>query len=340
MIFVVFIHNTAIHKGVNFADGTEIYELPIYVEKIRDLVSTFTCVAVPLYFVIASYLLYTKETNFITVLKKKSKTILLPYLLWNILTILFFYIVQSFSFSKQYFANIIIRNFTILDWIQAFLGKFTDGENAALHTPFVYQFWFLRDLFILDLLFLVIKKLIDKFPAGTYILFFILWISNINIYIVNTEALFFFTLGYYIVKYNINYKRIDSLKTKDIIAMYTITIITKLFFSEKISIIVPINVIVAIIFFIKTSQYFINNKKLYSILIWLKDYAFLVYAIHGILMTILIKLSVRIIPMRNGWLLLEYFGVTILCISLIILLGIVLKKLFPIIYAVLTGGRV
>jgi fucose 4-O-acetylase-like acetyltransferase len=156
---VVFIHNGAINKGVNFSDRTEIYQIPNFVQKIVEIVSCFTCVAVPLFFIISSYLLYMKESEFLIVLRKKCKTILLPYLLWNILTILFFYVAQSFSFTKRYFVNTIIRNFTILDWVQAFTGKFTnDVENATLHSPFVGQFWFLRDLFILSILFLLIKK--------------------------------------------------------------------------------------------------------------------------------------------------------------------------------------
>jgi surface polysaccharide O-acyltransferase-like enzyme len=340
IVFVVIIHNGAISKGVNFADGTEVYQIPNVIQKVVEMVSCFTCVAVPLFFIISSYLLYIKENNFIKNIKKKCRTILLPYLLWNILTILFFYIAQSFSFTKRYFANIIIRNFTALDWIQAFVGKFTDGENAGLHTPFVYQFWFLRDLFILNLLFLIIKKLIDTFPAFTFAAFLMLWVSGINIYIVNTGALFFFSLGYYIVKYNINYKHLDNIKVYDLLCMYSLTIIIRLFFPEYVTIIGQINILVAMLFFIKASLYFVNNEKLYRYLDWLKGYAFFVYALHGVLEVVLVKLSVLIIPMKDAWLLVQYFGVTIVTILLLMIVGILLKKIMPKLYALLTGGRV
>lgn len=339
IVFVVFIHNTAISRGVNFADGTEVYQIPNFVQKVVEIVSCFTGVAVPLFFIISSYLLYIKENDFIKNIKKKYRTIFLPYLLWNILTILFFYIAQSFSFTKRYFANIIIRNFTALDWIQAFVGKFTDGENAVLHAPFVYQFWFLRDLCILNLLFLLIKKLIDTFPSFTFVTFLMLWVSGINIYIVNTGALFFFSLGYYIVKYNISYKHIDNIKLYDILFMYGIIIVVRLLFPEYVIIIGNINTIVAILFFIKASSYFVNNEKLYGYLNWLKEYAFFIYALHGILEAVLVKLSVLIIPMKGGWLLVQYFGVTIVTIILLIMAGIVFKKIMPKIYALLTGGR-
>jgi hypothetical protein len=282
-----------------------------------------------------------KESDFLIVLRKKCKTILLPYLLWNILTILFFYVVQSFSFTKRYFANVIIRNFTILDWIQAFIGKFTnDVENTTVHYPFVGQFWFLRDLFILSILFLLIKKIIDKLPVFTFGIFFILWIWDVNIYIINTSALFFFSLGYYIVKYNISYKHIDNIKFYDILFMYFITIITRLFFSEYIGIIGQINIIVGILFFIKISSSFIKNNILYKFLNWLKDYAFFVYATHMVVETVLIKLIVLIIPMSDGWLLVQYFGVSFVTIIFLVVIGILLKKTLPKIYGILTGGRI
>jgi hypothetical protein len=57
------------------------------------------------------------------VLRKKGRTILLPYILWNVLAIIFFYAAQSFSFTRPYFATIIIQNLSVLDWIGAFTGK-------------------------------------------------------------------------------------------------------------------------------------------------------------------------------------------------------------------------
>jgi hypothetical protein len=171
-------------------------------------------------------------------------------------------------------------------------------------------------------------------------MFFILWIWDINIYIVNTGALFFFSLGYYIVKYNINYRHIDNIKFYDILFMYFVTIVTRLFFSEYIRIIDRINIIVGILFFIKASSCFIKSSTLYNFLNWLKDYSFFVYAIHLVVEAVLIKLSVLIIPMNGGWLLVQYFGVSFLTIILLVIIGMLLKKMLPRTYGILTGGRV
>jgi fucose 4-O-acetylase-like acetyltransferase len=334
---VVFIHNTVINEGVNFSDGTQTFDVPLYVAKIKELAGTFTGIAVPLFFLISGFLLYVKEPKFLENVHKKCRTILLPYILWAILVVLFLFTAQSFSFTKPYFATTIIRNFRIIDWIDVFVGKFT--ALRAYQFPLVYQFWFLRDLFVLNLLFVIIKKIVDSCPGGTLVLFFTLWIGGINIHIVDSRALFFFTLGYYIVKYNLNYNHLDNIRTHDVIIMYMTTIITSLFFRERVAVISAINIIVGIVFFIKLSYAFIKKSELYRILTWLEQYVFWVYATHGIAISVLIKLSVKIMPMNGPWLLVHYFVVTLLCIFILLGIGIIFRRMFPKIFLILSGRR-
>jgi hypothetical protein len=51
------------------------------------------------------------------------------------------------------------------------------------------------------------------------------------------------------------------------------------------------------------------------------------------------KLSVRIIPMHGGWILLQYFGIALLGIVVFLGISIVVRKIFPKMYVILTGGR-
>jgi hypothetical protein len=228
-------------------------------------------------------------------------------------------------------------SFSPMDWIGVFIGHF--GKFAQSGHPLVYQLWFLRDLFVRNLLFVIIKKVVDLFPGAAFVLFSLLWTGGINIYIVNTGALFFFVLGYYIVKYNISYKHLDNIKTIDMAIMYILTIITSLFFKEKITIISAVNIIVGIMFFIKLSYNFVKTDKTYKLCVWLEQYAFWVYATHGIVIAVMIKISVKIMPMNNSWLLIHYFIVTLLCIFILVSIGILFRKMFPKIFSILSGGR-
>jgi surface polysaccharide O-acyltransferase-like enzyme len=73
IVFVVFIHNGLIRQGVNFSDGTTVYQISDFVQKIDTLVSCITCAAVPLFFIIAGYLLYIKGNIFSRNIKKNSE---------------------------------------------------------------------------------------------------------------------------------------------------------------------------------------------------------------------------------------------------------------------------
>ncbi|MDR3284102.1 MAG: acyltransferase family protein, partial [Treponema sp.] len=294
IVFVVFIHSGITEEGLAGRNIT--VEIPIYVAKIQIIVSDIISrVAVPLFFLISGFLLYAKEPKFSTVLKKKSRTLLLPLLLWNLLFVLVYFLMQNLSFTKAFFnssAEDLIHNYSLLDWIDVFVGKFT--ARREYNFPFDYPLWFIRDLYILVILFIGIKKAIDKFPFGTFIVFFILWITNITIYIISPEALFFFSLGYYIVKYSLKVNKIDSIKIYELSIIYITTILIELFFNEYVPIIHKINIIIGCMFFLKISLYFVKNVKLYAALVWLEKYEFIVYAIHAFILPQLLKLSIKL----------------------------------------------
>ena len=342
--FLLIVFVVIIHSGISakyFAERNIEAVIPAYVENVQRFIGIITAIAVPLFFLFSAYLLYIKEHKYIPLLKKKCRTILLPYFLWNILLVLFYFLMQSLPYIKQFFSSSpenMIKNYGIIDWIDVFVGKFT--ERRGFKYPFVYQFWFLRDLFILNIFFAGIKKLVDKFPLGTFVLSLILWINNINLYIVSPEAFLFFSLGYYVVKCNLTIEGIDQIKTIDLSVIYGITIILEYSFINSMPVLHKINIIIGCIFFLKISRCFIENLKLYKILTWLEKYQFLVYAIHGIIISLLLKIYIRIIPLNGIFILFWYIFMILFGVIISLIFGIISKRLFPKIYEILTGGRV
>jgi hypothetical protein len=303
--------------------------IPDYVDNVQRLLGIITAIAVPLFFLFSAYFLYIKEHKYIPTMRKKCRTIVLPYFIWHILLIGFYFFVSTLFFTKQYFSpEKSISSWELLDWIKAFLGDYSDKENLT-NGPFVYQFWFLRDLFILNVFFICIKKLVDKYPLGTFVLFSILWVNNIKIYIVSPEALLFFTLGYYIVKYNISIENIDRIKILDLSVIYGITIIFEYLFIKSMPTLHKMNIIIGCIFFLKTSQNFIENIRLYKILAWLEKYQFIVYAIHGVIIPQLLKIYIRIVPLNGIYILFGYLFMILFGVFVSLIFGIIFKKLFP-----------
>jgi fucose 4-O-acetylase-like acetyltransferase len=335
---VVIIHNGISAKS--FSQRNMMVIIPDYVENAQRLVGIITAIAVPMFFLFSAYFLYFKEQKYIPTMKKKCRTILLPYFSWNLLLVLFYYLVQTLPFTRQFFMtdpDHLIKNYGVIDWIDVFWGKIT-YRNESGH-PFIYPFWFLRDLFILNISFICIKKLIDKFPLGIFILFFILWANNINIYFVSSEALLFFAFGYYIVKYNLGIKNINEIKIMDLSVIYGITIILEYFIIDSMPILHKINILTGCMFFLKISQYFIENIKLYKILAELEKYQFFVYASHGIIMSQLLKIYIKIIPLNGVYILVGYFFMIFFGVFVSLIFGIIFKKLLPKLYGILTSGR-
>jgi hypothetical protein len=338
IVFVVIIHNGISAKS--FSQRNIMTIIPDYVENAQRLIGIVTAIAVPLFFLFSSYFLYIKEQKYVPTMRKKCWTIVLPYILWHILLIGFYFIVSTLSFTKQYFSpEKSIALWDVMDWLKAFVGDYSDMESV-ISFPFIYQFWFLRDLFILNVFFVLIKKLIDKFPLGIFVLSSILWINNIRIYIVSPEALLFFVFGYYIVKYNISIKNIDQIKIFDFSIIYGITINLEYLFIRSMPILHNVNIIIGCMFFLRISQYFIENIKLYKTLAWLEKYQFVVYAIHGIIIPQLLKIYIRIVPLNGVYIFLGYFFMILFGIFVSLVFGIVLKKIFPKLYGILTGGRI
>jgi fucose 4-O-acetylase-like acetyltransferase len=339
IVFVVIIHNGFSAKI--FEQRNIMAIIPDYVENIQRFIGIITAIAVPLFFLISSYLLYFKEKEFMPALKKKCRSIVIPYILWNLLYVLLYFAMQTLPFTKVFVktdAEHLIVNYGVLDWIDIFYGKITYRHEFG--HPFVGQFWFLRDLFILNILFIWCRKLADAFPFGVFILCAALWINNIDIYIVSPEALLFFISGYYIVKYNLGIKDIDRIKMMELTVVYGTTMILEYFFIKSMPVLHKVNIITGCIYFLKISGYFIENKNSYKILAWLEKYAFIIYAVHMLIMPQLLKIFVKTVSLNGISILSGYFFVILFGVSMSLIWGIILKKLFPKIYGVLTGGRV
>jgi surface polysaccharide O-acyltransferase-like enzyme len=332
IIFVVFIHNVI--TEIQFQGNTEILQIPVYVDIVRNLISQIIArVAVPMFFIFSGYLLYLKESSFKTILKKKSRSILLPYFLWTILYMGWALIIQNNPFRISFASpEQRLLNWNWIQWVQAFIGgpSRETGILGLIRAPYVVPLWFLRDLFVLSLLFIVIKKLVDKLPFAVLTVTFILWISETQLYIVSPEALIFFIFGYYAVKYNLNIGHLDKIRLAELSAVYIITIGMELFGDSHFPIIHKLNIIIGIVFFFKVSYYFIRNDKVYKCLLWLEGYEFFVYAFHAFVLGYVLKITCMIIPLEGGFILLQYFSGVIISTALCIVCGAILKTILPI----------
>lgn len=123
---------------------------------IQYLVSQELCrIAVPLFFIISGYLFFADCTAdlgwFIVKWKRRIKTLLIPYLLWSIIGLISYFVMQNTSWATRFFTRKLLKDYTIFELIA-----------TLLWSPVPYQLWFLRYLILYVLLtpliYLICKK--------------------------------------------------------------------------------------------------------------------------------------------------------------------------------------
>ncbi|MGP1458741.1 MAG: acyltransferase family protein, partial [Treponema sp.] len=300
------------------------------------------------FFLIAGYLFFAKPKPASQTLKSKVRGIIVPYALWTFLAILTYFVAQSFSFSKSYFSQPqnLIRNWRIKDYARAF---FAHNNVEGIWYPFVFPFWYLRNLLLLMGVSSFIKKAAQKFPASYFIAITILDVLSLTGALPDSfrffDTLFFFSLGFYAVKHIAKVISVlDSIKTADFLLAYgsiaAFSIITGL---KSIPLGSALGIgmrCITICGAIKLAGFLSKKERIYARLAELSHYSFWIYASHApFIVTAVKKLGARIIPLHGGFMLVQSYGLGVLCIGTLLLFGIAFRKTCPKTFALLTGGR-
>ena len=185
-LMVVWVHseNTELFLG-ELGRETMVYSLENFFAQ------TLGQIAVPGFFMISAYLFYRNFQFSKTVSKWKSrcKSLLLPYVLWNILYYLGYVVVTRLSFVK----NIIGKEPVAFDLKELFL--------AAVYYKYNPVFWYLFQLLILVFLAPFLYMIIRRKRSGLawlVLLILALW-KNESLPLLNLDALFYYSASGYAV---------------------------------------------------------------------------------------------------------------------------------------------
>ena len=341
MVLVVCIHNNlnaedAVYYGLAFSQ-------PGWVLFIKQALSNgIACAAVPLFFMFSGYLFWNKQDapaySYAALLKKKARTLFVPYILWTLLYSAFFFIAQSLPVIQNYFINRqnMIRLFSPIEWLDAFWGRI-QREGGF---PLTYQFWFLRDLMVVFALSPLLVLFIKKLPAVTFAAISVAYICKLPLVVVSSATpLFFFALGCWWAKYGWNADAVDRIRWPELLAAYAGVLVLKFCIPDAPQI-ANINIAVSAVVLYRLAGAIERSPKWSGVCKKLAAYSFFLYAAHApVVMATLNKLSYQIIPLRGAWCLVQYIVPTVICIVLCTGVGWLLRRALPRFYTVLTGDR-
>lgn len=334
MVIVVFIHVLPDQifpvQGAFLSDGAYSYTS----ELLSHVIGT---AAVPTFFVISGYYAlysgkdYSRWATYWTEMRKKSLSLLLPYILWASLAV-------SIILCKQWLWSMMgLVNTDLLEITPPILRKLT----SLLWTDvYAYQLWYLRDLLCMTLLLPLFCILSRRLPWLLGI-FPLLYLSGMPIGVkgFSSVTLCFFSLGCLMGYYRVAVCA-WAFKLRWLFTPLLILGLCLPFFNQSPAYHHAMRLFVFVLiggFFLLT-HYISQSGRLLSSLISLNRYTFFIYCSHTILIINFARgLALRLFSSLET--LPAYFFVAILTIGACICLYHILRWLSPRLLALSLGDR-
>lgn len=217
IICVVFIHNPQLSQDLYppLADGIT---PQIAGDYFRIWISWVLChVAVPCFFVISGFLFFKKTPDlsvsiYMEKMRKRFHTLVIPYLLWNLIAFLVILMVKSHVMWSQGagwggYLHVCRQYMADNGWLDIFWGCSRWGGyfsgwlgNEVWHTgPYNLPLWYIRNLIMVCLFSPLVYWTIKKLGGWTILLLSVMYFGNIDVPVPGLDAstLLFFSIGSY-----------------------------------------------------------------------------------------------------------------------------------------------
>ena len=166
---------------------------------------------VPGFFFISGFLFFHSKKSFLQKLGTRFNTLLIPYLLWNVL-LLGLYIIVFIAGYPQDINGKNMADYSSIDYVRTFWdrGSYDEGNFVPILCPF----WYIRNLFIMSILSPLFYYII-KYVREFFLLAIAIWWLHTPHNAFISQTILFFCLGAYFsileknpLEYFSKYKRI------------------------------------------------------------------------------------------------------------------------------------
>ena len=293
-LLVMFIHseNTSLYGST--------LSLASCIEKFISI--TLGDLAVPLFYMISSYLFYRNydSSQISKKYQRRIKSILIPYFVWNVLYLILFCVITRSS----YLLTLMTTEIFSLSWKLLF-------DSIPFH-KFNMVFWFMQQLIYFIILSPLVYGLTKKkiFPFLSIALIFLgAYIPSFpnNTYGIRIDMLTYWILGCYFATHKtILFEKKNSSPFS--LVCFTVLIITRYVSSYYMNDITFYNIVMSILLFINVPLFWFSiNWVPSSYLPWWTRITFFIYASHPLLVDGLKKVNAAFLPHTSLWMLINYF---------------------------------
>lgn len=304
---------------------------------------------IPMLFIISGYLFAMHdERPYAERMKKRLRTLGLPYLIWSAVGLLI-----TFALQQHPFTAAIVKT--------AQLDQMGDNRPYTeigiggiafrwILVPIAFQLWFIRSLLVYNAAYPLLKAAVLKAPKIWFIVVGLLWYLTMSVPFIESEGLLFFTLGIFLQKKQIGIEQpskwlqpkywafvfigVSAIKT--VLAFYAQWNAPSFFILSFLHKITVFSGLVTMWYGCNGMVRFFMEKKWF---VWVSAFSFIIYALHVPLINYCLVYIRMYVPHFAYIRLTGFLLLPLLIILLCVIFGALLRAIAPKVYSVATGGR-
>jgi len=295
---------------------------------------------VPLFFLMSGYLFFAtfhwSQKTYVRKVATRLRSLLIPFLFWNILALLFFAVAQAIPSIQPYFSGTgkKIMEYGAFDYLNALFG--------LKGYPIAYHFWFIRDLILLVALAPVLAVIVRFVPIPFFLLLYVCWVTESwPIYMPGAVGVLFFSAGALCGIKGQSLFAFDRFGTAILLLYIPLLFADVIWYEAWFNVYLHrTGLIVGVLATLYATKLILRSQSLCNALVSLGGASFFVYAAHEPLLGILRLLAFKYVPLDGAYtMLILYLGIPVLLMTLLVLCHRLLNILCPRPLSVVTGGR-
>lgn len=336
-ILIMLFHASFKHELRNGASIFDGWNAPCYFKLDYLFVDNICMIAVPLFFVISGFLFFYKVQNFsidiyMEKMRKRCKSLLVPYVIWNVLILLLYLVVQNLVPSMQSGRTKPVLAFDFFDILSCFWSM--KGING-MPTPIDGPLWFIRDLIVMSILSPFFYWTIKRFRILIPVILLILYVAGAPVL-----SCCFFSIGAYFGICKIDFISVSGKFARLLFLGYLLVLLGLLALRDYVEIpkcVYSIEIILGV--FMAVGGAFLLVKKGLSPNKFLAGSTFFLFASHNEILKMFIRLTSRFCPLSDVLLCVAYFLCPFLACVFLLFSYKVIQNTSPKLSSVLSGGR-
>lgn len=305
---------------------------------------------IPMLFIISGYIFAMQDYKpYGERVKKRFKTLMIPYFIWSAVGLAVTFLWQQFPLTAE------AVRMAQLDQLGDNRPYMEIGWGGILYrwalVPISFQLWFIRSLFVYNLLYPFLKWVVLKYPIIWFCIVVFLWITLANVLFIEGMGLTFFSAGIWLSKRNypidkkpewfsryicwITFIGLSVIRTFMAFEFesYHNVYIAAMLILQGVTVVAGI---LAVWFSADAVVKWCMSRKWF---VWLTAFSFVIFALHIPLLAYVMRLTTMFVHNMNGYRLLTYIFVPLAVLFFCVVVGALLRKVLPGFYKIATGGR-